>query len=304
MQTSVGNNTSSIQQQQQSINGLYGQYFVKLDVNGRVSGFGTANDGTVSDFAVRADKFYIAPPEGTGKGDSPFMVLTSSQTINGTVVPSGTYIKSAYIHNGSIDSAKIANAAITNAKIGAGEITSAKIGLGEIKTANIDNAAITSAKIGTAQVDTLQIAGEAVIVPRAQYNPNDVLIGMGDNQVKLLSASLGTVGNVVNVSLGFEKIYGSFNFPNSPQVFLYIKIYRNGSEIKSYKLEVTAVSSHTSYDTYVINTQLLTIPNFLDTPPSGINTYEVYANWGSSDTTFREFIKVTGASIQLLGVKR
>lgn len=114
VQTTVNGNTASIQTQQQSINGLYGQYFVKLDVNGRVSGFGTANDGTVSDFAVRADKFYIAPPEGAGKGDSPFMVLTSSQTINGTVVPAGTYIKSAYIHNGSIDVAKINKASITS----------------------------------------------------------------------------------------------------------------------------------------------------------------------------------------------
>ena len=79
-----------------------------------MSGFGLASSSTQSDFAIRADKFYIAPPEGTGKGDSPFMVLTSSQTINGTVVPAGTYIKSAYIHNGSIDVAKINKASITS----------------------------------------------------------------------------------------------------------------------------------------------------------------------------------------------
>ena len=114
VQTTVNDNTASIQTQQQSINGLYAQYTVKVDVNGRVSGFGLASSSTQSDFAIRADKFYIAPPEGTGKGDSPFMVLTSSQTINGTVVPAGTYIKSAYIHNGSIDVAKINKASITS----------------------------------------------------------------------------------------------------------------------------------------------------------------------------------------------
>ncbi|VWX30779.1 conserved hypothetical protein [Moraxellaceae bacterium 17A] len=114
VQTTVNGNTASIQTQQQSINGLYAQYFVKLDVNGRVSGFGLASSNTQSDFAIRADKFYIAPPDGTGKGDSPFMVLTSSQTINGTVVPAGTYIKSAYIHDGSIDVAKINKASITS----------------------------------------------------------------------------------------------------------------------------------------------------------------------------------------------
>ena len=143
VQTTVNGNTASIQTQQQSINGLYAQYTVKVDVNGRVSGFGLASSNTQSDFAIRADKFYIAPPEGTSKGDSPFMVLTSSQTINGTVVPAGTYIKSAYIHDGSIDVAKIADATITSAKIGQGEIKNANIGTAEIDTLNLRGQAVT-----------------------------------------------------------------------------------------------------------------------------------------------------------------
>lgn len=143
VQSTVGSNTASIQTQQQSINGLSAQWTVKVDVNGRISGIGLASDNNVSDFAIRADKFYIAPPEGTGKGDSPFMVLTSSQTINGTVVPAGTYIKSAYIHNGSIDVAKIADATITSAKIGQGEIKNANIGTAEIDTLNLRGQAVT-----------------------------------------------------------------------------------------------------------------------------------------------------------------
>jgi len=143
VQSTVGNNTASIQTQQKSIDGLNTQYTVKTDVNGRVSGFGLASSSTQSDFAIRADKFYIAPPDGTGKGDSPFMVLTSSQTINGTVVPAGTYIKSAYIHNGSIDVAKIADATITSAKIGQGEIKSVNIGTAEIDTLNLRGQAVT-----------------------------------------------------------------------------------------------------------------------------------------------------------------
>ena len=143
VQSTVGNNTASIQTQQQSINGLSAQWTVKVDVNGRISGIGLASDNNVSDFAIRADKFYIAPPSGTGKGDSPFMVLTSSQTINGTVVPAGTYIKSAYIHDGSIDVAKIADATITSAKIGQGEIKSVNIGTAEIDTLNLRGQAVT-----------------------------------------------------------------------------------------------------------------------------------------------------------------
>lgn len=113
LQTTVDGNTASIQTQQQSINGLYGQYFVKLDVNGRVSGFGTANDGTVSDFAVRADKFYIAPPDSTGKGDAPFIVTTTPQVIDGVTIPAGTYIKAAYIAKASIDTLHIKGNAVT-----------------------------------------------------------------------------------------------------------------------------------------------------------------------------------------------
>ena len=191
------------------------------------------------DFAIRADKFYIAPPSGTGKGDSPFMVLTSSQTINGTVVPAGTYIKSAYIHDGSIDSAKITNAAITNAKIGAGEITSAKIGLGEIKTANIDNAAITSAKIGTAQVDTLQIAGEAVTIPRAT-NTGNFTLGSTRN-VATLSMPNSSGANVL--FFGFNGISWTYSIPNhSPSVTITLKC--NGNNIKQWIVELFEVKKY------------------------------------------------------------
>ena len=108
-------NTASIQTAQKTINGISAQYTVKLDVGGRVSGFGLASAvGQTSDFAVNADKFYIAPPSGTAKGVSPFMVLTSAKTINGVSVPAGTYIEAAHIHNGSIDIAKIRTASITS----------------------------------------------------------------------------------------------------------------------------------------------------------------------------------------------
>ena len=117
VQSSVDGNTASIQTQQQSINGLYAQYTVKVDVNGRVSGFGLASSNTQSDFAIRADKFYIAPPSGTGNGVSPFMVLTSPQVINGTTVPVGTYIKGDLIATGSITGDKITAQTEINAPI-------------------------------------------------------------------------------------------------------------------------------------------------------------------------------------------
>lgn len=117
LQTTLNGQTSSIQTQAQSIDGLKAQYTVKVDSGGRVAGFGLASGNGVSDFTVRADKFYIAPPNGNSKGESPFMVLATPTNINGTFVPSGTYIKSAYIANGSIDNLKVRDGAITTAKI-------------------------------------------------------------------------------------------------------------------------------------------------------------------------------------------
>lgn len=90
------------------------QYTIRLDGNNRVAGFGLALDDTNNfDFAIRADKFYIAPPSGTGNGVSPFMVLTSPQVINGVTVPIGTYIKGDLIATGSVTADKIDTRGLT-----------------------------------------------------------------------------------------------------------------------------------------------------------------------------------------------
>jgi hypothetical protein len=135
---------------------------------------------------VNADRFAIGSPSGLTE-IIPFIVQTTPTTLNGVSVPTGVYISEAYIRNGAIANAKIGNAAIDNAKIanlavtgakidnatitGAkiidGEITNAKIGSAAVTNAKILDATITGAKIGNAQIDTLQLAGESVIVPVA-----------------------------------------------------------------------------------------------------------------------------------------
>ncbi len=114
---------------------LYASYTVKIDNNGYVSGFGmasTTNTGTPSStFAIRADSFYIASPEGPGVTPTmPFIVRTTETTTGGEVVPAGVYMRDAYIQNGSITSAKIANLAVDDAKIAS--LTAAKLTSGEI----------------------------------------------------------------------------------------------------------------------------------------------------------------------------
>lgn len=115
---------------------LYAQYTVKLDVNGKVSGYGLASTGptgTGSTFEVRADKFSIAAPTGAAAGYVPFSVLTAPTVVDGVTLPAGVYAQAAYIVDGQITNAKIANATIDNAKIAnlsASKITAGSLGVG------------------------------------------------------------------------------------------------------------------------------------------------------------------------------
>ncbi|MBJ9984421.1 host specificity protein J [Acinetobacter sp. S40] len=114
LQTTIDGNTATIQTQQQSINGLNAQYTIKTDVNGLISGFGLASSSTSSEFLIRANRFAIAPPSGSGNtGKYAFVYNTTSTTLpNGTVIPAGLYLNDAVI--GSVDATKI-NATSLNA---------------------------------------------------------------------------------------------------------------------------------------------------------------------------------------------
>lgn len=114
---------------------LYAQYTVKVDVNGYVSGYGLASKSNNaipdSEFAVRADRFYIASPTGPGIAPTiPFIVQTTPVTNNGVPVPVGAYLTDAYIRNGSIINAKIADLAVDDAKIA--NLSASKIRAGSI----------------------------------------------------------------------------------------------------------------------------------------------------------------------------
>lgn len=155
------------------------------------------NSAIVSEFGVRADRFYIAPPatvsataptsnlysgftwvdssvtppavkyyNGSGWQSTPpslpFVVQVSPTTLGGESVPAGVYIESAFIKNGSISNAKIGDAAIDNAKIADAAITSAKIGDAEITTAKIEDAAIGTAKIADGSITSAKIEDASI----------------------------------------------------------------------------------------------------------------------------------------------
>jgi len=130
-----------------AIGGIEAKYTVKIDNAGHLSGYGlisTANDAMpTSEFGIRADKFWVAPPAiasvtapasstrykgmvwvdesvtpnviryWTGSAWSttpqafPLVVATSQSTINGVTVDPGVYIDTAFIADATIKNAQI-----------------------------------------------------------------------------------------------------------------------------------------------------------------------------------------------------
>lgn len=217
LQTTVNGNTTSIQTQATSINGLQGQYTVKVDNNGYVAGFGlasTLNNATpYAEFTIVADKFSIAPvaTSASAADGSPFYYLTVPTVVDGVTVPAGAYMKTAYIADASItnakigaaaiDSAKIADAAITNAKIDDASITTAKIANASITTAKIASASINTALIADAQITTAKIA-DANITSAKIANAAITTAKIGDLQVDTAKIANGAIASTWTASGG------------------------------------------------------------------------------------------------------
>lgn len=149
-------NYSAVQVQAQSINGLYGQYTLKVDVNGRISGFGLASSPTSSAFAINADRFYIASPDDPNYTDLGFVYNsgTSADPETGTVIPKGLYLKAAFIKEASITTLKLRGQAVS--------VTDSAVVYNSYTSANV----YINAGGGTVQVrvSMVSISGRNVVV--------------------------------------------------------------------------------------------------------------------------------------------
>lgn len=151
IQTTVGQNTASIQEVSQSVNGLYTQKYTKIDVNGKVIGWGGANDGVEGHFVFNVDSLAIGSGNSTGYYPFIFRNTPFTDPVTGAVFPVSAYLKSAMIDYQAVKTSHIEDLAV--------------------KTAKIDDLAVTTAKIGDLQVDTLKIKDNAVTVPvGVRYN--------------------------------------------------------------------------------------------------------------------------------------
>jgi hypothetical protein len=143
LSTTVGANTASIQAQSTSIDGLSAQFTLRLDVNGYVSGFGAYNNGVTSDFAITADRFWIAAPAVNGVPGAkrhPFIVQ------DGNVYIDTLFVRDASIQEGQLGAITIGKITladgITPVTTVAGLIRADAI---DVENLNVDWATVTGA---------------------------------------------------------------------------------------------------------------------------------------------------------------
>jgi hypothetical protein len=210
----------------------------------------TADSQAVSEFGIRADKFFIAPPSYVGstapstnlyKGrvwvDTtntppttryytgsdwstipqalPFVVQTSDSI----EAPAGVYINTAFIKDATITSAKIATLAVTSGKIDSLAVTNAKIADLAVTNAKISDLAVSNAKISdlavtSAKIDNLAVTSakiDSLAVTSAKIANLAVNdLKIADNSVTLYSSFEGSVG-LLPVNYLYQ-IYGNTGY--------------------------------------------------------------------------------------------
>ena len=210
VQTTVNGQAASIQQHAQSLNALSAQWTLKVQSGGVVSGIGLASNNGISDFAVRADKFYVANPQGDKK--PMFSVITRPTTINGTTVPTGVYLNGDLIASGTISGDKIR----ANTQITAPNIRGGSINIGS--NFNVDSQGNLNANSGvfrgqvfadkiTGQIDVESLKSSAVALGYDMFFADTLAPNRPsefDRGFKSSYASYGSIIDTLN-GAGFEK---------------------------------------------------------------------------------------------------
>lgn len=171
VRVSDGLDTVAIEQrfttQRGTNNTLLGQYSVKIDNNGHVSGFGlsstSVNGAPTSAFIIRADKFAIVDPASTANN---LTNTPSADTVPFAVVGGATYIKAAFIQDATITSAKIAS-------LVANKITSGYINA----VVGINGAKVYGTELYSGGSTTVQTDGLGNVIGFTPANPTCSIAG-------------------------------------------------------------------------------------------------------------------------------
>lgn len=213
--TTVGENTATIKEVTESVDGLYVQKYIKLDVNGKVAGWGGANNGVESQFIFNFDSLAIG--SGNSTGYYPFIFRTTPFTdpLTGTVFPVSAYLKSAMMDYQSVKTSHIEDLAVKTAKIDNLAV----------KTAKIDDLAVTGAKIDNLAVDTLKIKDNAVTVPVSAFAEASTSIG-GDYTTVQTLAVPADMGHTI---LTFGAVFSFASYTSQQR--LLCRVLKNGNVV-------------------------------------------------------------------------
>lgn len=235
IQTTVGQNTALIQEVSESVDGLYAQKYIKLDVNGKVAGWGGANDGKESNFILNFDSFAIGSGDSTGYYPFIFRNAPYTDPITGTVFPVGAYLKTAFMDYQSVKTSHIEDLAVKSAKIDSLAVTTAKIDNAAITTAKIDDLAVTAAKIGDAQITTAKIGD--LQVDTLKIMDDAVSVGVGAQGV----ATITTISNggKLRLDIGLQAYYSSTYIATK----MGVRVLRNGAVIRTFSFPATSLGS-------------------------------------------------------------
>ena len=169
VESKANGNTSAVQTHARSINGLEAQYTVKVDVNGKVAGYGlatTPRNGTPeSKFIVNADRFGVG---STGKADVfPFVVDTQKNRVgvNGELVVNGKAIVDR-LNAGDIHGDKITANTLNANRLKAGSVTAREMAAESITAdkLNVNNLSAISANMGNINGGSLNLGNGRFVV--------------------------------------------------------------------------------------------------------------------------------------------
>ena len=184
-QSTADGNKATVQAHTRSINGLEAQYTVKVDVNGKVAGYGlatTPKNGTPeSKFIVNADRFGVG---ATGKADVfPFTVDTRQNRVgvNGELVVNGKAIVDR-LNAGDIHGDKITTNTLNANRLTAGSVTAREMAAGSITAEKLAANAVTADKLKAGSITSDKLAVRtlsAVSSDLGDINAGNINIGNG-----------------------------------------------------------------------------------------------------------------------------
>jgi len=281
--STVGDNTSSISTQLESIDGIEANYGVKVDINGRITGFGlnsTAKDATpTSEFYVIADKFAVVDPASTESTPIvPFVISDDLITMGANVRINGDLVTAGTIDADRIDVAGVITAgsivigtdiadfidgtqvnenvtSISGSVITTGTIIADKIILdGTTLTATGDSLGIKDGGVNTTQVTANAITSGSTSFTEA---------ATGLTLLQEITITTSTAVSSVEIfAQGYIGIVGAGGGGD----FVYLNLYRDATLLKT--VTIQAQTDRSVYDTSTII--------YLDTPSAaGTYTYKL-----------------------------